>query len=332
MALIYVTLSVSRYFGVGFKLGSYILLKAKTWMPVLRELSKGGIVTETELCKKLDTSLRDVRQRLKFLLSLGLPIERAGSKCALDVPIYIPSSRVLQVQTGLQIQYYDELESTNTEMLLSHDKPDCVIALYQTAGRGRRGRAWTAAPGCALMFSLGKWMTAECQVMSTLSIWIGIIVCQYLNSAGIRARLKWPNDLWIDNAKIAGLLIESHGGRDQSYVVVGLGINLALTLGVDTPMSVVSNYLGRPWSDDDTAGLVIAIDNAIRDFPTITPSALQKSFSAVSLLDGLLVKAHKDGVLTEGVVEGIDELGRLCIATNTGLKHLLAADVSLRFN
>ena len=301
-------------------------------MPVLQQLSKAGVITETELCKKIGTSLSDVRQRLEFLLSLGLPIVRDDRQCILDVPIYIPSVRVLQVKTGLQVRYYDELESTNTEMLINHNKPGCVLALYQTAGRGRRGKVWTAAPGCALMLSVGKWLTAECQVMSALPIWIGIIVCEYFNSAGLRVRLKWPNDLWIDNAKIAGLLIESHRGRDQSYVVVGLGINLVPILGVDTPMSVVSNYLNRPWSDDDTAGLIVAINSAIHDFPTITPGALQKSFSAVSLLDGHLVQAHSDGVLTEGVVEGIDESGRLCIATNTGPKHLVAADVSLRFN
>ena len=307
-------------------------MKADNWMPVLQQLSKGGVVTETYLGKMLSASLRDIRQRLEFLLSLGLPIERSGRQYKLDAPIYIPSVKIIQVKTGLQIQYYDEVESTNTEMLRNDTKPGCVIALYQTAGRGRRGKAWTAAPGCALMFSVGRWLPTASEAMSALPIWIGIIVCQYFNLLGIQVALKWPNDLWIDNAKIAGLLIESHGNRDQSFVVVGLGINLVPTLGLDTAMSVVSNYLNQPWSDDDTAGLIIAINCAIRDFPTITPGALKNSFSAVSLLDGQLVQAHSDGVLIEGVVTGIDELGRLCIVTNTGVQYLVASDVSLRFN
>ena len=99
-----------------------------------------------------------------------------------------------------------------------------VTAGSQSAGRGRRGRVWSAPPGKALLFSailrpleLGH---------SLLPLSVPVAVCEAVESlAPVTAQIKWPNDIWIDEAKVAGVLIEA---RPPEWAVIGIGLNVAI--------------------------------------------------------------------------------------------------------
>ena len=101
-----------------------------------------------------------------------------------------------------------------------------VTASEQTAGRGRRGHAWFGPPGSALLYSALLRPFAAYQA-PLLPLAVPIAVCEAAEAvAPVRCRVKWPNDVWIDERKVAGVLVEAR--PDQSWAVIGVGLNVAI--------------------------------------------------------------------------------------------------------
>ena len=99
-----------------------------------------------------------------------------------------------------------------------------VTASEQTAGRGRRGRVWTAPAGKALLYSAILSPLELEHVLLPLSV--PVAVCEAIEAAGAGpTQIKWPNDVWLDQAKVAGVLIEA---RPPEWAVIGIGVNVAI--------------------------------------------------------------------------------------------------------
>jgi BirA family biotin operon repressor/biotin-[acetyl-CoA-carboxylase] ligase len=144
---------------------------------------------------------------------------------------------------GLSVEVAAELGSTNTRALQlgreGADAPCVVVAWRQTAGRGRAGRAWQAQPGQTLTMSLALPVALD-QVPgggSALSLAVGLSVAEALSpllpASAPSIGLKWPNDLWVDDHKLGGILIEAIQApglpAGQRWVVIGIGLNLRHT-------------------------------------------------------------------------------------------------------
>lgn len=103
-----------------------------------------------------------------------------------------------------------------------------VTSEEQTAGRGRQGRPWSTPAGSALAWSLI--LREEIVVPGTLPLRIGVAVCEAVEALGVpRAEVKWPNDVWIDGRKCAGILVEAR--PQEGWAVVGVGLNLSIPEG-----------------------------------------------------------------------------------------------------
>lgn len=100
-----------------------------------------------------------------------------------------------------------------------------VVADVQTAGRGRRGRAWRAEPGTSLLASVLLRPRLPVSELPLLSLTAAVAVAETLTEAGVAARIKWPNDILARGRKVAGILLESRLGL-ETVVVVGVGVNL----------------------------------------------------------------------------------------------------------
>lgn len=135
-----------------------------------------------------------------------------------------------------RIIWYDRLDSTNDEALRQIreiDNLSVIAAREQTAGRGQRGNTWTAAPGENLTFSLvlrfgpGGLPAFPAAGQFRLTAMMTLAVRQYLAGRGIDARIKWPNDLYVGDRKICGMLIENGlHGSEMAYSVLGVGLNV----------------------------------------------------------------------------------------------------------
>jgi BirA family transcriptional regulator, biotin operon repressor / biotin---[acetyl-CoA-carboxylase] ligase len=107
---------------------------------------------------------------------------------------------------------------------------EVVFAERQTAGRGRREHVWEGAAGCDLLFSLALKPAAPVVKWTRVTQLAALAVCRTVESElGLRAEIKWPNDVLIGGKKVCGILVESFGGREGSFLVAGVGLNVNAT-------------------------------------------------------------------------------------------------------
>ena len=197
-------------------------MKSSTWLPVLEQLAKGELISGSQLGANISVSRAAVWQRVEYL-SVSVLASRSDLGYRLSHTVYLPDLLTIQDHVGIEVDLLPEVCSTNT-LVLESQVERCLISLYQNQGRGRRDRRWIAAPGDALMFSVGAWLDCGIQELTGLSIDVGVAICQVLNGLGVNARLKWPNDLWVHERKLAGLLMELQGDQDRTFAVMALGL------------------------------------------------------------------------------------------------------------
>ena len=304
-------------------------MKPSTWLPVLERLSKGNLMSGSDLGASLNVSRAAIWQRVEYLKTLGVQIDATDIGYQLKHPVYLPDLKIIQERVSLAVDIDPEVSSTNT-LILETRLERCLITLYQSKGRGRRGKQWIAAPGHALMLSMGVWIDLGVQDLGGLSIDLGVSLTQALKGLGVEARLKWPNDLWVDDRKLAGVLMELYGDQDKTFVVVGFGLNLWPTPGVDASIASVGDLIDRHWTDSDTAHLINELERTIRSYPRQTSADRIKRYNDVGLLNGREVQVTGVQRSISGIAQGIDEFGRLCILTDSGAEYVSAGDVSVR--
>jgi BirA family biotin operon repressor/biotin-[acetyl-CoA-carboxylase] ligase len=233
---------------------------------------------------------------------------------------------------GCAVEVLPEIDSTNSELMrrahAGRTAPVLLIAETQTAARGRLGRVWRgAAPGGALTCSLG--LPLAPRDWSGLSLAVGLALAEALHPD---IRIKWPNDLWWQGRKLAGILVETAGaGGAQAarYAVIGFGINLTRPAGdgFATPPAGLQALL--PGIDAPAALLRVAgpLARALRAFERDGFAPLAARFNARDALAGQPVRLS-DGV--EGVALGVGPGGALRVRTAAGLCDITSHEVSVR--
>jgi BirA family biotin operon repressor/biotin-[acetyl-CoA-carboxylase] ligase len=185
-----------------------------------------------------------------------------------------------------------------------------VTADYQSAGRGRQGRTWTAPAGRALLLSL---IVRELDPL--LPLRAGLAVADL---AGAAARVKWPNDVLLDGRKIAGVLVE--GRPQEDWAVIGIGVNVALDLAeMPEDLRGTAGTLGRRPGELEAA-LAELLDHLERRLA----ERVEEVLAALRERDALLERpvSWADG---EGVGAGIDERGRLRVRLADGRETAIDA-------
>jgi BirA family biotin operon repressor/biotin-[acetyl-CoA-carboxylase] ligase len=238
---------------------------------------------------------------------------------------------------GFTVEVLPEVDSTNSELMrrarAGRPDPVLLVAEQQSAGRGRMGRQWHsgAAPrgsaSSALTFSLG--LNLAPVDWSGLSLAVGLSVAQSLHPD---IRLKWPNDLWWHDRKLAGILIETANWGEASasrYVVIGVGINLATPDATGLSTAPVGLRELLPEVDAAQALLRIAtpLVQVVQRFETHGFAPFQQTFNTLDALAQLPVMLS-DGV--QGVAQGVDAAGALLVATAQGMQRVTSSEVSVR--
>jgi BirA family biotin operon repressor/biotin-[acetyl-CoA-carboxylase] ligase len=189
-----------------------------------------------------------------------------------------------------------------------------VTAREQTAGRGRQGRTWAGPPGTALLMSL---ILREHDAL--LPLRAGLAVADV---AGARAKVKWPNDVLVDGRKVAGILVE--GRPQEGWAVLGIGVNVAVDVAeLPDELRETAGTLGRAPEELDPflAELLAVLGARLREPAAGTITALR----ARDALREQRVSWNSGS----GVAEGIDEEGRLLVATDAELLALDSGEVHL---
>jgi BirA family transcriptional regulator, biotin operon repressor / biotin---[acetyl-CoA-carboxylase] ligase len=230
---------------------------------------------------------------------------------------------------GYRLEIRQETGSTNDDIRQLGQRAEpagrVIAAERQLAGRGRRGAAWVCPPGLGLAFSVLLRPTIHKALWPRLSLATGIAVAEALESFGIMAELKWPNDIWIAGKKISGILVEA--GED--FVIVGIGLNVGV---MDFPdeLRTSATSLCLECGEAPSRGQVLAritakLDawqHAIdADFP-----ALLRAYRLRCALTGRRVQLWSAGELLTGEVSGIGDGGELLLRDETGTRKIVQAD------
>jgi BirA family transcriptional regulator, biotin operon repressor / biotin---[acetyl-CoA-carboxylase] ligase len=214
--------------------------------------------------------------------------------------------------------HYRATDSTNerARALASAGAPHgtLVTADEQSAGRGRQGRVWTAPARSAVLMSVLLREFGE-----TLPLAAAVAVCE---SLPVDARIKWPNDVWIEGRKVAGILVEAR--PQEGWAVLGIGLNVT-TESFPPDLEATSLRLaGAHLSVEDALASLIA---ALRDWLSQPSPAVLKAWRSRDALLGRPVRWSNGG--NEGVAAGVDDSGALIVETVDGLVTLDAGEVHL---
>jgi BirA family biotin operon repressor/biotin-[acetyl-CoA-carboxylase] ligase len=219
-----------------------------------------------------------------------------------------------------------------------------VTAREQTAGRGRIGRVWTAPEGKALLYSAILRPLDQRHLLLPLSVPLAVCAAAEALRPGIECQVKWPNDVWLEERKLAGILIEAK--PQDGWAVIGIGLNLYIApdeFPADLRQPAVSLFVPAPASPGESR----------RSLPAVAPTGLPRTPStAAAALSRHLdhwVYANEDEILTEwrrrdalrgreiswedgsGVADGIDGRGNLVVTVASGDRVSLGAgEVQLR--
>jgi BirA family biotin operon repressor/biotin-[acetyl-CoA-carboxylase] ligase len=244
---------------------------------------------------------------------------------------------------GFSLEVLPRIDSTNTELMrrarAGRLEPVLLVAEHQTAGRGRLGREWLSgqdaagvtgsaqAPLASLTFSIGLPLAPN--DWSGLSLAVGVSVAQSLHP---ELRLKWPNDLWWRDRKLAGILIETVSLGDPGaarYAVVGVGINIQPrdATGLATPPAWLKELLPGTSAPQALLQVAAPLIHTLKAFEAVGFAPYQARFNVLDALDGVPVTLSNG---TLGVVRGVDGTGALQVHTAQGLEKITSSEVSVR--
>jgi BirA family transcriptional regulator, biotin operon repressor / biotin---[acetyl-CoA-carboxylase] ligase len=197
-----------------------------------------------------------------------------------------------------------------------------ILADAQTAGRGRQGRAWTSHPGAGIWLSLIE-RPADRSSLDVLSLRVGIGIAESLEPLiGAPLRLKWPNDVYLGQGKLAGVLVEARWrGSDPDWVAIGVGLNIRAP--ADQPRAAGLDSTGVSRNQ-----VLYAILPALRKAARATGPLTEDEREAFAERD--LARGRRITAPVEGLVEGINATGALVVLTAQGTTTIQAGSLVLK--
>jgi len=244
--------------------------------------------------------------------------------------------------SAFDIRWVEECASTNSALLDARPGGDgraqVLVATRQSAGRGRRGRQWLSWPGASLTFSVLWRFTPDKPVLSGLSLAVGLALARALERLGVTAvSLKWPNDVLVHGAKLAGVLVEVLPERGRVLAaVVGIGLNLRLPAdavipGQENDVTDLACELGElPTRETLLAAILSELHPTFTTYASTGFRLLRNAWQQRNAFASLPVRVSGEGQDVTGICLGVDEEGALLVRSDEGTHRVYAGDVSLR--
>lgn len=314
---------------------------------LIRQLADGRFQSGEEIARLLGVSRAAVWKRIRQVgESTGLTIHAVrgkGYRLADPLDLLDPEQISKGIREGSAftpgVEVHSSLASTNTHLgdrLEELDGSVLCFAEHQTAGRGRRGREWVSPYGANLYFSLYHRFPLAMQELGGLSLAIGAAVADVLSRSIPDIRLKWPNDVLLDDRKLAGILVDVHGAADGPVdTVIGVGLNIAMPEvqgeEIDQPWIDLRERLSAAPSRNRLAiELSIAVLEAASSFRGVLPANYLESWRRFDAWRGQPVSLHRGNTVIEGIHAGIADDGSLCMHVDGEVCRFQSGEVSLR--
>lgn len=294
-----------------------------------------------QLGERLGMSRAAINKHIQTLRDWGVDVFTVpGKGYSLPEPIQLLDEEQIarQIEHG-RVTVLPVIDSTNQYLLdrLSElQSGDACVAEYQQAGRGRRGRKWFSPFGSNLYLSMYWRLEQGPAAAIGLSLVIGIVIAEVLQSLGAdKVRVKWPNDLYLQDRKLSGILVELTGKTgDAAQIVSGAGINLMMR-------RVESDVVNQGWISLQEAGIsidrntlaVCLIKELRAGFKLFENEGLAPYLTRWEKLDNFINRPVKLIIGDKeifGISRGIDAQGALLLEQDGVVKPWIGGEISLR--
>ncbi|MCA1179969.1 MULTISPECIES: bifunctional biotin--[acetyl-CoA-carboxylase] ligase/biotin operon repressor BirA [unclassified Pantoea] len=304
-------------------------------------LADGEFHSGEQLGEALGMSRAAINKHIQTLKSWGLDVYTVtGKGYSLPAPIQLLNEAdILSHLHQPDLDVIPVIDSTNQYLLDRMDQlpsGHACIAEYQQAGRGRRGRKWFSPFGSNLYLSMYWRLEQGPAAAMGLSLVIGIVMAEVIQSLGVPdVRVKWPNDLYLNDRKLAGILVELTGKTgDAAQIVMGAGVNLVMR-------SEGASEINQGWINLQEAGVEIdrnelaaKIINSLRNaLPIFERDGLAPFVGRWDALDNFInrpVKLLIGDREVHGIARGIDKQGGLLLEQEGEVKSWVGGEISLR--
>ena len=315
-------------------------------------LADGELRSGESLAEQLGQTRAAVWKGVERLRTLGIGVQalaRRGYRLSDPVEL-LNAKRILRELSARsrphlrRLELLFEVDSTSTRLLASAAPPlglaDVCTCELQHAGRGRLGRRWIAPFGSGLALSVAWSFSDAAQALPALSLGVGVAVTRALVRVGASGvALKWPNDIWFQDRKIGGVLVEIRaeaGGPAQ--VVIGVGLNVflpaAARLEIEASgvrVAAVADACGALPSRNHVAGTLLdELLSMLVKFEAVGFAAFRDEWIALDGLNGRSVLVRMGDNITAGTARGADTDGALLVEVNGRLQRFVSGEASLR--
>ncbi|MDB6082615.1 MAG: BirA family transcriptional regulator [Gammaproteobacteria bacterium] len=310
-------------------------LHSGEWLAQRLGVSRAAVWKGIERLRMRGVDVQAVPRR-GYALPLAVELLEEGS-----IRAAVANERAMRLRS-LHLEF--DVDSTNTRLLAAPPPPfgyaDVLLSELQHAGRGRRGRHWIAPFGGSIALSLSWSFTDASKASPTLSLCVGVAVARALVRAGAQGiGLKWPNDIWLADRKVGGVLIELRAeAGGPAHVVIGVGVNVALaplsrdrieTSGVR--IAAVADACATPPSRNFIAGAIIdELLSMLADFEREGFAAFRAAWTGLDVLRDRPAQVLVGEKVVSGTVRGVDAQGALQLEREGRLYEFVSGEVSLR--
>ncbi|MBG9993303.1 bifunctional biotin--[acetyl-CoA-carboxylase] ligase/biotin operon repressor BirA [Pseudoalteromonas sp. NSLLW24] len=318
-------------------------------LAILNALNQGGFVSGQGLGEKLGISRAAVSKHIKTLQEMGLDIFKVTGKgyCLNSQVGLLNKTQIDQHYKALgantaDVEVHPIIDSTNSELMrriqakTALESGAVIVAEMQQAGRGRRGRVWQSPFGANLYYSYFWRLDDGLQAAMGVSIAVGLAVYDAIKALyQIDVELKWPNDIYINKQKLAGVLVELDGQpQGPCQLVIGIGINLQM------PESF-SQHIDQAWTDLNqhtqkldknqlVASLTYHLEQRLVQYRQTGLQDMYEQWNSLNAFAGDYVELNTGHRSWRGICEGIDPQGGIRIRQDGEVKSYYGGEVSLR--
>ncbi|HUH57569.1 MAG TPA: biotin--[acetyl-CoA-carboxylase] ligase, partial [Pseudomonadales bacterium] len=292
--------------------------------------------------EKLGISRAAIWKRIQRITDeLGVPVQSVpGKGYRIAQPLRMLNRDAIQYSfPTLPIFLYNSIDSTNDEakkLLSTYSAPLAVFAEHQTQGKGRRGREWSSPYAQNLYLSFVWPITEGLDQIDGLSLVIGLAVLKTIKRVcKIEAQLKWPNDVLINERKVAGILLELIGDPvELCHVVIGVGVNINMldsVFRIDQEWTSLAKETGAIIDRELFAKILLEELDIYLDRQKIYGfSSMRAEWLSAHAWQGRNVVLHTGNDFVDGKLIGVGDKGEVCLLVDGQEYKYLGGELSLR--
>ncbi len=310
-------------------------------LAILKALSTGDFISGEELGEQLGVSRAAISKHIKGIQDWGIDIFRVqGKGYQLSQPLQLLDESILKTSLNTPVELIPIIDSTNQYLLERVDELESgsvCIAEYQAKGRGRRGREWVSPFGSNLYMSMFWRLDAGMAAAMGLSLVVGVAIVEALEKLGLNGvKLKWPNDLYYQDRKLAGILVEMSGqAGGAANLVIGMGMNLMMsdqTEGITQPWASLTEVADKERIDRNQLAITMinTLHSALSDYEIYGMSGFVERWNRLDNFLDRPIKLIMGPREITGIAKGINEQGAVLLETGNGVESFIGGEISLR--